>query len=162
MCSEVLQDALFAAIAAIGFSAISRLPLQAYLYTALIAAVGHSARFLMMHSALEMHLFTATLAASFIVGTLAVFLSPIARTPAEACLYPALLPMIPGVYAYKAFAGLALCVIGEGPEAFQHSFYLFGSNAVVCLAVLLAMVVGATVPIFLFKNVSFQATRPRL
>ena len=39
---KMLQDGLFAAIAAIGFSAISRPPKQAFLWCALIAATGHS------------------------------------------------------------------------------------------------------------------------
>ena len=45
MVEKIFQDALFAAIAAIGFAAISRPPRRAYVYCALIAAVGHSLRF---------------------------------------------------------------------------------------------------------------------
>lgn len=47
MITEFLQDALFAAIAAIGFAAISDPPRKAYLYCATIAAAGHSVRFLL-------------------------------------------------------------------------------------------------------------------
>ena len=52
MISEFFQDALFSAIAAIGFAAISNPPRQAYGYCAVIAAIGHSARFLMMDDSL--------------------------------------------------------------------------------------------------------------
>ncbi len=120
MWGQIFQDAFFAAIAAIGFAAISRPPKPGYLYCAIIAALG---------------------------------------IPAEACLFPALLPMIPGIYAYKAFGGLAMCVLCNGQDAFHHYFYLFAYNAFTCTAVLLSMVVGATMPIFIFKKVSFQATR---
>ncbi|WP_301707862.1 threonine/serine exporter family protein, partial [uncultured Duncaniella sp.] len=48
MVEKIFQDALFAAIAAIGFAAISRPPRRAYVYCALIAAVGHSLRFVLM------------------------------------------------------------------------------------------------------------------
>ena len=48
MFSQFFQDALFAAIAAIGFAAISNPPKRAYLYCAIIAAIGHSTRFLLM------------------------------------------------------------------------------------------------------------------
>ena len=108
MIGQILQDALFAAIAAIGFAAISRPPRRAYIYCAIIAAVGHSLRYVLMN-VLSWHvpIITATLVASFVIGVLAVFLSPVAKTPAETCLFPALLPMIPGMYAYKAFGGLA-------------------------------------------------------
>ena len=160
MLIQILQDALFAAIAAVGFAAISRPPKRAYLYCALIAAVGHSLRFVLMNVwSAHIHIIAATLAAAFVVGTLAVFLSPVAKTPAETCLFPALLPMIPGVYAYKAFAGLAMCIVRDSREAFDYYFYLFAHNYITCGAILLCMVIGPTIPIFIFKNVSFQATR---
>lgn len=163
MWLQILQDALFAAIAAIGFSAISRPPVRAFSYCALIAAVGHSTRFWLMNPEFGpgLHIVAGTLLASLVVGTLAVFLSPFARTPAETCLFPALLPMIPGIYAYKAFGGLALCLFRQGQEAFGFYFYEFAFNGLTCLCILLCMEIGATLPIFLFEKVSFQATRQR-
>lgn len=160
MLSEFLQDGFFAAIAAIGFAAISNPPKRAYLYCALIAAIGHSARFLMMHeSLLGLHIVIASAIAALLVGLLAVLLSPVARTPAETCLFPSLLPMIPGIYAYKTFGGLVMCLYHGHEGEFSHYFYLFASNGLTCLFILLGMVVGATLPIFLLKNISFQATR---
>ncbi|MDE6371266.1 MAG: threonine/serine exporter family protein [Duncaniella sp.] len=161
MLTDILQDAFFAALAAIGFAAISRPPRRAYIYCALTAAVGHSLRFILMNPAIGigMHIMGATFSAAFIVGTLAVFLSPVARVPAETCLFPSLLPMIPGMYAYKAFGGLAMCVIHNGQEQFDRYFYLFSFNSLTCVAILVGMVIGATLPIFIFGKVSFRATR---
>lgn len=161
MLLSILQDAFFAALAAIGFAAISRPPLRAYPYCALIAAVGHSVRFALMSPELgvSLSIIPATFLAAFLVGVLAVFLSPLAHTPAETCLFPSLLPMIPGMYAYKAFGGLALCLMSHHQEVFDYNFYLFASNSMTCVCILLGMVVGATLPIFLFKQISFTATR---
>lgn len=160
MTLQILQDALFAAIAAIGFAAISKPPTRAYAFCALIAAIGHSMRFMLMNAQFShWHIIPASFCAACIIGLLAVFLSPIARTPAETCLFPALLPMIPGIYAYKAFGALAMCILSESQQNFNHSFYLFAHNALTCTGVLIAMVVGATLPIFILKKVSFQATR---
>lgn len=163
MITEILQDALFAAIAAIGFAAISRPPRQAYGYCAVIAAAGHSLRFWLMNGAYGcgMHIITATLAAAFAIGVMAVFLSPSARMPAETCLFPALLPMVPGIYAYKTFGGMVMCLLSSSQQSFDHYFYLFCYNGITCTAILLCMVIGATIPIFLFEKISFQATRHR-
>ena len=106
-----------------------------------------------------MHIVIASTLAALIIGILAVLLSPIAKTPAETCLFPSLLPMIPGIYAYKTFGGLVMCLYHGHEGEFEHYFYLFASNGLTCLFILLGMVVGATAPIFLFKNISFQATR---
>lgn len=160
MIYQIFQDALFSAIAAIGFAAISRPPRRAYAFCALIAAAGHSCRFLLMvHPSAAAHIVPATLVGAFVVGLLAVFLSPLSAVPAETCLFPALLPMIPGIYAYKAFGGLAKCVLCETSVEFHHYFMLGAQNGSVCLCLLLCLVLGGTLPIFIFKRISFTATR---
>ncbi len=158
MWQSFIQDAFFAALAATGFAAISRPPVRLYAYCAIIAAVGHSCRFLLLN-ALHCHIAAASLIASFIVGLLAVAFCRRAHTPPEACLFPALLPMIPGIYAYKAFGAMALSVIYSGTERFDHYFSLLADNGLTCICILICMVIGGTIPIFMFKKISFQATR---
>lgn len=160
MLFEIIKDALLAAMAAIGFGSISRLPRRSYVWCGLIAALGHSARFLLMDpDVFGAHIVLATGIASFLIGTMAVFISPLAKTPAEAYLFPALLPMIPGMYAYRSFGGLAMCLFGDTQEKFDIYFYRFAENGFICLAIILTMVVSATVPIFTFKSTAFTATR---
>ena len=67
--------------------------------------------------------------------------------------------MIPGIYAYKSFGGLVMCVLHSGENEFLHYLYLFSYNGLTCLFSIVGMVVGATIPIFVFKKVSFRATR---
>ncbi len=163
MIIKLLQDAFFAAIAAIGFSAISRPPRQAYLWCALIAACGHSLRFLLMNSTvLHVHIVIATTLASLLIGIMAVLLSPKTKVPAETYLFPSLLPMIPGIYAYKTFAGLVMCMYESSEGDFDKYFHLFVSNGLTCFFILLGMAIGATIPIFMLKKISFQATRHKI
>lgn len=108
-----------------------------------------------------MDMVMACFVASFLIGTLAVFISRYARMPAETCFFPSLLPMVPGVYAYRSFGGLAMCLMHPEEESFNHYFYLFAQNGLVCGAVLLGIVVGATLPVFIFRKISFRATRDK-
>ncbi|MDE6755485.1 MAG: threonine/serine exporter family protein [Muribaculaceae bacterium] len=157
---DILKDAIFAAIAAIGFGAISRIPRRAYLWCGLIAAIGHSIRFILMQPlAGSMNIIVATGIAALVIGTLAVFVAPLARTPAEAYLFPSLLPMIPGIYAYKSFGGAMMCILGNTQDRFDYYFYQFSQNGFICVSIIMAMVVGATLPIFIFKSRAFRATR---
>ncbi len=160
MIFDFLKDALFAAVAAIGFGAISRIPRKAYAWCGIIAAVGHSVRFLLLNPDLcGLHIVLATGLAAFVIGSLSVFVSPFAKTPAEAYLFPSLLPMIPGIYAYKAFGGMAMCLLGESRDSFDFYFYQFAHNSFITLGIIMAMVIGATIPIFAFKGRAFTATR---
>lgn len=159
MILEIFQDALFSAIAATGFAAISKPPRIAFLYCALIAAVGHPLRFVLLNTGIAMQIVPATFIAALVIGTMAVLMSPLSRIPAETYLFPSLLPMIPGVYAYKMFAGLAKCIFATDQETFMYSLYLFCYNGMTCACIILCMVIGAVIPIFALKRISFQATR---
>lgn len=160
MILDIFLDGLFAAIAAIGFAAINRPPRRAYLYCALVAACAHICRYILMSPELcGAGIIPASFAASLLAGVLAVSLSPIAKMPAETCFFPSLLPMIPGIYAYKTFGGLAMCLVSDTHQAFEHAFYLFAQNGLTCTAVLIVMVIGATLPVFFMKKISFEATR---
>ena len=160
MLINILQDAFFAALAAIGFASISNPPQRAYKYCALIAAIGHSLRYILMNNGvINLHIILASTLAAFSIGLFAVFLAPKAKCPAETCFFPALLPMIPGMYAYRTVAAMVLCLYHQEESEFTHYFYLLSYNGLTCMFIVLGMVIGATVPIFLFKNTSFQATR---
>lgn len=155
---DIVQDAIFAAFAAMGFSAVSNPPRRALLYCALVAAVGHSFRYVLM-GVLGWHIVVATTLASLLIGVLAVLISPKTRIPAETYLYPSLLPMIPGVYAYRAFGAMVMCLYRDSEESFRHYFYLFADNGLTCFFILLGMTIGATVPMFVLPKLTFTATR---
>ncbi|MBQ8520522.1 MAG: threonine/serine exporter family protein [Bacteroides sp.] len=160
MTFEILQDAFFSAIAAIGFASISNPPRAVYGCCALTAAVGHSCRYVLMNNGwYALHIIPASTLAAFVIGTLAVFLAPRIKCPAESCFSPALLPMIPGMYAYRTIKALLICLFQQEETRFTHYFYLLASNGLTCTFIILGMVIGATIPVFLFKKVSFRATR---
>ena len=163
MILQFLQDAFFSALAAIGFASISNPPRQAFVYCGLIAAIGHATRFLLLNNGIiDIHIVLATFIAAMIIGILAVVWSPRTRVPAETYLYPALLPMIPGMYAYRAFGGLIMCLYNSNEQNFDHYFYLFANNGLTCFFILLALTIGATIPIFMLKKISFTATRSHI
>lgn len=155
---QILQDAFFAALAAVGFAAISNTPAGALKYCALIAALGHATRYVLMAVA-GWHIVGASLAAAFMIGLLAIFLAPAAKVPPETFSYPSLLPMIPGIYAYKSVQSLVVALGAQSETAFDHYFYIFESNGLIALFVILSMVIGQMIPILLFRRLAFTATR---
>lgn len=158
---NIFEDGFFAAIAAIGFSSISNTPRRAYLTCALIAASGHAIRYVLtLPELVGLHIIPASTVASFAIGLLAVLFASRIKCPAEVCFFPALLPMIPGMYAYRTIEALLSCLYHTSrEEVFGHYFYLFAFNGLTCAFIILGMVVGATIPVFLLKKLSFTATR---
>lgn len=157
---NIFEDGFFASIAAIGFSSISNTPRRAYLTCALIAAVGHAIRYMLTLPILGgVHIILASTVAAFAVGLFAVLFASRIKCPAEVCFFPALLPMIPGMYAYRTIEALLSCLYHTQEEVFAHYFYLFAYNGLTCTFIILGMVIGATIPVFLLKKLSFTATR---
>ncbi len=157
---KILEDGLFAAMAAIGFSSISHTPSRMYFICALAAAIGHSLRMILMTPDLVgMNIVPASALAALAVGIVAVLMAPLAKTPAESCLFPALLPMIPGMYAYRTIEALVACLGATDQATYAHYSYLLGFNCLTCVFVVLALVLGANIPVFALRRISFQSTR---
>ena len=105
---------------------------------------------------------TASLFASISIGFGSLWLGRGIRCPMTALYIPALLPMVPGIYAYKTVFSLIMFLQslndpGEGLQYMQQFFL----NATVSLSVIALLAAGATLPIFVFNHQAFSLTRRR-
>lgn len=153
-----IEDCLFASIAAIGFGSISNVPVKAFTGCAILAAAGHGTRTLLTGH-LDIGIIPASLVGSLIIGLLSIPVASHWKAPAESMSFPALLPMIPGMYAYRAIQALIACLQHASETDFMHQLYLLNYNGLICCTIILLMFLGVTVPIFCFKRYSFSATR---
>lgn len=147
---DLLLDGAFAAVAAIGFGSISNVPFRAFKGCALLAAVGHATRYALMHFA-GIAIIPAAFVATLIIGLLAPRLSHYWNLPSESLAFPALLPMIPGMYAYRSVEALVMCFKSQAEADFLHDYYLFAYNGMICVAIVMLMVFGVTIPIHVQK-----------
>ncbi|WP_077196204.1 threonine/serine exporter family protein [Prevotella ihumii] len=156
----VLEDAFYAALAGIGFASISNPPKNAYKYCAFISAVGHAVRYVFMHNNYhEFGLIFSSFVAALAIGFVSVGMASKAKCPPETFSFPSLLPMIPGMYAYRTVEGLVMCLFTEDEQLFNHYLYLCTSNGLTCAFDILGMVLGTIVPIFILNKISFRVTR---
>lgn len=160
MILDLLIDGFFAAVAAIGFGAISNPPLRAFSRIAILAAIGHSLRFFLMNY-MDCDIAFSSFNAAFLIGIISLVLAKQVRCPMT-CLYiPALLPMIPGIYAYKTVFSLFMFMQSVGSQGeecmeYMHQFFL---NATVSFSVIVLLAVGASLPVFFFKDKAYSMTR---
>ncbi len=157
---NLLEDGVFAAIAAIGFGSISNVPLKSMAGCALLAAIGHMLRFVLLEW-YDWFIVSGSFVGAVCIGMLSIPVSRRFRCPAEAMSFPALLPMIPGMYAYRSVQALLMCFSRHSEDVFSHYIDLFGYNWMVCVITIGLMVIGVTLPIFIFRRHSFSATRQK-
>ena len=84
------------------------------------------------------------------------------RCPMTALYIPALLPMVPCIYAYKTVFSLIMFLqsLNDPGQGMQY-MQLFFLNATVSLSVIALLAAGATLPIFVFNRRAFSLTRRR-
>ncbi|MFI3304602.1 MAG: threonine/serine exporter family protein [Rikenellaceae bacterium] len=155
---NILADALFSAIAAMGFAVISNPPKRAVAVSALLSAIGHSFRYYLLHET-TLDIGTATFAAAFLIGSMSFIFAKIIRCPNEVFTFPSLLPMIPGMFAYNMFLSLAKFIRTDDPSTYQHLIEDIFSNGLTATFILLALVVGVSLPVMFFHKESFAVTR---
>ncbi|WP_434357100.1 threonine/serine exporter family protein [Parasalinivibrio latis] len=141
----LLNDMFFAAIPAVGFALVFNVPKRALKYCAIGGALGHGLRFLMLHYGVSIE--WATLVAATAVGMVGVYWSKRFVAHPKVFTVAALIPMVPGVFAYKAM--IALVEInhrGYTPE-------LLGAmvdNFLKALFIIAALAIGLAMPGLLF------------
>jgi uncharacterized membrane protein YjjB (DUF3815 family) len=156
---DILSDAFFAAIAGIGFGAISNPPLRAFRYIALLAATGHMCRYcLMVYAGFEIA--GASLTGAFIIGLGSLWFGKKVYSPMTVLYIPALLPMIPGKFAYNMVFSLIMFLQSiDHPVEKVKYMEMFFSNTIIATTVVFLLAVGATLPMFLFPRRATSLTR---
>ena len=106
-----------------------------------------------------MNIAIATFFAAVFAGFIAVGFAYHARYPIEVFAFPALLPMIPGQFAYRAILGTIRFM--ESTQEVAQEQYLPGiiSNGITALLTMFALGVGVAIPLFMCYQVSFRMTR---
>ena len=132
----LLNDMLFASIPAVGFALVFNVPVPALKYCALGGAIGHGSRYLMMHFGIPIE--WATFFAATLVGMIGVQWSRRFLAHPKVFTVAALIPMVPGVFAYKAMIamveinhlGFTPELLGALMENFLKAMFIIGGLAV--------------------------------
>ncbi len=152
----VLHNALFAAIAGMGFALVSTPSRRSLPLVALLAALGHTLRFVMLE-AVGCNITVASFVAALAIGFLRVPRAKRLRCPGELVAFPSLLPMIPGMYAYKAVLALMRFMTEElsYDARLGESIIAFFHNGLTTLFVMSALVIGMLIPLQIFRRIHF-------
>ena len=94
------QDIVLSAIPAVGFAMVFNVPQRALSWCALLGAIGHASRFVMMTSGFNIE--WATFLAAMLVGSIGIQWSRWYLAHPKIFTVAAVIPMFPGISAYTA------------------------------------------------------------
>jgi uncharacterized membrane protein YjjB (DUF3815 family) len=103
---------------------------------------------------------SASFCASLGIGLLSLWFGKRSFCPITVLYIPALLPMIPGMYAYRTVFSMVMFMqhLNEAEVAGKYMQALL-SNAIVTCSTVFLLAVGATIPIFVFPKLAYTMTR---
>lgn len=141
----LLNDMFFAAIPAVGFALVFNVPQKALIYCALGGSIGHGSRYLMMQLGIPIE--WATFFAATIVGMVGVHWSHKFLAHPKVFTVAALIPMVPGVFAFKAMIAMVeINHMGYTPELVATLM----ENFLKAMFIIAGLAIGLAVPGLLF------------
>lgn len=145
----VLRDMLWSGVAALGFAMLFNVPVRTLAACAIGGAIGHIIRTLLMKWGVSIE--TATLAGATVVGFLGEMFARRWLAPASVFTVPAVIPMVPGTFAYRTMIGLLALSEASATGASADLLLLMdvAVHASKTMLILLALAMGIAAPALL-------------
>lgn len=158
---DLILDGVYSAIAGVGFGAISHPDIKTFKGIAILAAVAHTVRFAAVDY-LSLDIATSSFLGAMACGFLSLLIGKWLKCPLTVLYIPALLPLVPGKFAYNSLFNLIM-FLQKGSTAAAQSKYMeeFFYNGTVTVTVLFLLAFGATFPRFLFPTIANSVTREK-
>ncbi|GGI70026.1 hypothetical protein GCM10009332_04020 [Shewanella gelidii] len=147
----LIDDAFFAAIPAVGFAMVFNVPVRFLKYCAIAGAIGHSFRRFLLH--FDFPIEWATFAAAALIGIITISFAKRHLAPPLMYAVAAIIPMIPGSYAFNTVIGLVQLSAQSEVSAELTAFVI--TNGLKTVFILGALSVGLAMPSLLYYR-----TRP--
>jgi uncharacterized membrane protein YjjP (DUF1212 family) len=143
---SVPEDALFSALAALGYVFLFNVPRRIAWAAVVCGVASHTLRTLCMH--LGVDVVGGTLIGALAVGFLAQGFSQLFRAPAVAFAFPGVVAMIPGAFAFRMVIGcLQIVHAGAATDAALVTETL--ALTVTCILMVTAIAIGIAAPLTL-------------
>ena len=146
---SVPEDALFSALAALGYLFLFNVPGRIAWACVVCGVASHTSRTLCMH--LGVGIASGTLIGALAAGFLAQGFARHFRAPAVAFAFPGVVAMIPGAFAFRVVIG-CLQIVEAGATAATALVTETLALAVSCLLMVAAIAVGIAAPLILTKK----------
>jgi uncharacterized membrane protein YjjP (DUF1212 family) len=152
------QDAVFSALAALGYAFLFNVPARVAWACVLCGVASHTTRTICVHLGID--IIAGTLIGALAAGFLAQGFARHFRAPAAAFAFPGVVAMVPGAYAFRAVLGSLEIAHGAAAPPLLAETLSLGITVALMVA---AIAVGIAVPVLLLgsSRVARTATFPR-
>ena len=150
----VLYKSVWGGIAALGFAALFNVPMRSLFHIFLFGAIGIFIKVTMLHYSLN--IVFASLAGAVAIGFLSIPAAHYKHTPPLIFYTPAVIPMIPGILAYRMILGF-ITLTGNPKSPVYYTTLLETVNyGMKVVFILISLSVGVVIPMLLLRKDSVK------
>lgn len=151
---QTIEQLTMAAIVAAGFAFLFTIPRGTHIATTLLGVLGIFVRLILTNNGWSM--IGGTFAAASVIGLCSMWLSWRFHSPCVVFSLPAVIPMVPGVFAYRTMLGILEFIrVGVLDQALMVDIISNGLNTAVTF---LCLAVGVSLPNLLLRGKSIRRT----
>ena len=148
----LLEKCIWFGLAATGFAVLFNVPSKNLPTIYLMGAAGGLTKVLTMHSGSNIvfgSLFGAT-----VVGFLSIYFAHKRHTPPPVLAIPSVIPMIPGILAYRMIIGLIELAAEINPETYNQILSQTVNNGLKVMFILMSLAGGVAIPMLITRKES--------
>lgn len=153
-----LEKAIWLGCAAIGFAVLFNVPRRTLGTIFVIAALGGLLKVGLAQQGVVAAL--ATFAGATLIGLLSVLAAHQRKAPPMIFAIPAVIPMIPGFFAYQAMVGMIELTVEKDPTLYSKIFFSTVNNGLSAFFVMLALSIGVAVPMLISRKQTIKRLQP--
>ena len=156
---SLLENGIWFGFAAIGFGILFNVPQRTLWLIWLMAAAGGLTKVFMIHIGVSVIL--ASLGGASLIGILSIPAAHGRHAPPLVFAIPAVIPMVPGVFAYKMFLGL-IKLAGDANNAnYTQTLAETANNGLKMFFILMSLAVGVAIPMLITRKTSVKELKIR-
>jgi len=141
---EFFEKGIWLGFAALGFAVLFNVPQRTLLIIWILGALGGLVKILMVHSGFSVVM--GSLAGATIIGISSVYAAHSKHAPPLVFAIPSVIPMVPGVFAYKMMLGLIHLAGNKVTDGYDQILNETVNNGLKVFLILMCLSVGVAFP----------------
>ncbi len=153
----LLEKGIWFGFAALGFAILFNVPGRTLVIIWLLAAMGGLTKIIFLNYGVNVIL--SSFAGASLIGIASIPMAHYKHTPPLIFSIPALIPMVPGAYAYRTMLGLMNLTVIPTNESYSQILNETVSNGFKTLFIVMTLAVGASIPMLVTRKSSAKQLR---
>ena len=156
----LLEKGAWAGFAAIGFAVLFNVPKRTLFIIWCLGFIGGFTKFTSL--SYDINIIIASLLGASFIGVLSIPMSHRLHTPPMIFSIPAVIPMVPGAFAYRMMLDFLQIATSSGGEEMPMLLVDTFQNMLKAVFILLSLAVGVAVPMLITRKESAKRIRIKL